>query len=249
VSNHAVVTEVNRLVEYITLLAVSLLITTAFAALEYYKRLRKAHKEYERARDAIEDIILSINREMRREAGKLETMEYKIAGISGKVDTALTRIDSIKDEKLPIETRLVSIEDNAAKAVATITQLTDRAGGLEKAVEFLDGRVKSFEKQFQRLPSNLESGDEPVIQLRRDKAIGPLTDTEISVLEMLSKEGAKTAPEIKETVKLSREHTARLMKKLYEGGYVDRETGKIPFRYNVKKEMEQLLPKPESEVK
>jgi predicted transcriptional regulator len=65
-------------------------------------------------------------------------------------------------------------------------------------------------------------------------------------LELLSAEGAKTAPEIKERVHLSREHTARLMKKLYEGGYLERETGKIPFKYSVKKEMEKLLRKPEN---
>ena len=87
---------------------------------------------------------------------------------------------------------------------------------------------------------------EPVMPIRRDKAIGALTDTEIAVLEMLSAEGAKTAPEIKERVQLSREHTARLMKKLYEEGYLERETGKIPFKYCVKKEMENLLKKPES---
>jgi DNA-binding MarR family transcriptional regulator len=73
-----------------------------------------------------------------------------------------------------------------------------------------------------------------------------LTDTELTVLEFLASEGPKTAPEIKERVKLSREHTARLMKKLYEEGYLERETGKIPFRYNVKKEMEKFLKKPES---
>ncbi len=63
---------------------------------------------------------------------------------------------------------------------------------------------------------------------------------------MLSSEGPKTAPEIKDRVKLSREHTARLMKKLYEGGYLERETGKIPFRYSVKKEMEKFLNKTEN---
>ena len=73
-----------------------------------------------------------------------------------------------------------------------------------------------------------------------------LTDTEIAVLEMLSKEGAKTAPEIKEKVNLSREHTARLMKKLYEEGYLEREAGKIPFKYSIKKEMENLMQKAES---
>jgi DNA-binding Lrp family transcriptional regulator len=73
-----------------------------------------------------------------------------------------------------------------------------------------------------------------------------LTDTELAVLEMLSAEGPKTAPEIKQRVQHSREHTARLMKKLYEEGYLERETGKIPFKYSVKKEMEKLLKKAES---
>ena len=71
-----------------------------------------------------------------------------------------------------------------------------------------------------------------------------LTDTEIAVLEMLSSEGPKTAPEIKDRVHLSREHTARLMKKLYEEGYLEREVGKIPFSYSIKKEMEKFLRKP-----
>ncbi len=85
----------------------------------------------------------------------------------------------------------------------------------------------------------------PPIPIKRDKALAALTDTEITVLEMLSKEGAKTAPEIKERVSLSREHTARLMKKLYEEGYLEREVGKIPFKYSIKKEMENLMQKVE----
>jgi hypothetical protein len=35
------------------------------------------------------------------------------------------------------------------------------------------------------------------------------------------------------------------MKKLYEEGYLERETGKTPFRYSAKKEMEKVLKKPE----
>jgi DNA-binding MarR family transcriptional regulator len=85
----------------------------------------------------------------------------------------------------------------------------------------------------------------PVMPIKRDKAMASLTETEVAVLEFLSIEGSKTAPEIKERVGLSREHTARLMKKLYEEGYLERETGKLPFKYSVKKEMEKLLRKTE----
>jgi hypothetical protein len=235
------------MVDYVMILAFSLLVATVFAAWEYYKHILKAHREYVRARDAVEDIILSINREMKREAVKLESMDYKIAGTAGKAEAALKRVETIDGKIIPIENQLVKVVSGAVNDFAQITEIANRLVNVEKSFEVMNGKVTSFEEQFQRLPPNQEIGEEPVIQLRRDKAIGQLTDTEIGVLEMLSKEGAKTAPEIKNTVKLSREHTARLMKKLYESGYVERETGKIPFRYSVKKEMERLLYRPEAE--
>jgi DNA-binding MarR family transcriptional regulator len=108
-------------------------------------------------------------------------------------------------------------------------------------------KIAEVEEQVQKLSAIPEIKSEPVIPIRRDKAMAALTDTEITVLEMLSAEGSKTAPEIKDRVQLSREHTARLMKKLYEKGYLERETGKIPFRYSVKKEMKKFLKKAESE--
>jgi len=37
-----------------------------------------------------------------------------------------------------------------------------------------------------------------------------------------------------------------MKKKLYEEGYLERGSGKIPFRYSIKKEMETLLQKSES---
>ena len=232
--------------DYITVVVLSLLAGTAVAAWQYYKHILRAHREYVRARDAVEDIILSISREMKREATKLESIDYKIAGATGKVETALKRLNAIEGKVIPIENQLAMVSDNTANAFARVAEVTNRISSVEKSFEALNFKIVSFEEQFRRSPPNRESGEEPVIQLRRDKAIGPLTDTEIAVLEMLSSEGAKTAPEIKQRVKLSREHTARLMKKLYEGGYVERETGKIPFRYSVKKEMEKLLRKPEA---
>ena len=110
----------------------------------------------------------------------------------------------------------------------------------------ITAKLAGLEEKARQMPLAPETGLEAVIPIRRDKAIAQLTDTELTVLEMLASEGPKTAPEIKERVKLSREHTARLMKKLYEEGYLERETGKIPFRYSVKKEMEKLLKKTET---
>src|SRR5712692_7329087 len=47
------------------------------------------------------------------------------------------------------------------------------------------------------------------------------TATELQVLGLLAEEGPKSAPEIGRVVGRSREHSARLMKKLFEEGYVN----------------------------
>jgi CTP-dependent riboflavin kinase len=57
------------------------------------------------------------------------------------------------------------------------------------------------------------------------------------------------APEIKDLIKLTREHTARLVKKLYEEGYLERNTAKTPYAYRVKEEMLKFLKKTEAETK
>ena len=78
-----------------------------------------------------------------------------------------------------------------------------------------------------------------IVQVRRDPSIvqpGTLnsitTPTELQVLTFLANEGPKSAPEIGRLVGRSREHTARLMKKLFDEGYVRRDQSRIPFRYS-----------------
>jgi len=59
------------------------------------------------------------------------------------------------------------------------------------------------------------------------------TPTELQALALLSEQGPKSAPEIGHLVGRSREHSARLMKKLFEEGYVKRDQSRIPFRYSL----------------
>ena len=81
----------------------------------------------------------------------------------------------------------------------------------------------------------------PAFPLKRERALAPLTPTELKVLEILSTEGDKTVREIRSRIGLTREHTGRLMKSLYDKGYVERRTDRIPYVYRIKKEMEEML--------
>jgi len=199
--------------------------------------------------------VLSFNRELKREAEKLDSITFKVEGNSAKADTSLKKIDNMEKRIKPFEEQIGAItqtisqtlSQNNTNILSGLSGLELKLKDIESTQETLRVKITGFEEQIQKITiARPEIRSDPVILLKRDKAMSTLTDTEISVLEMLSKEGAKTAPEIKERVHLSREHTARLMKKLYEEGYLEREAGKIPFRYSIKKEMENLMQKTES---
>lgn len=224
-----------------------LLTATIVASIEYYNHVRKAQKEYKKAREAVEDIVLSFNRELKREADRLELVAFRVEGTTAKVNTSLKRVDNIERIIVPIESKFKTIKESDETFLLKIKEVNTKTTNIEVVQETLKKRISELENQVQKLAETPEIKSEPVIPIRRDKAMAALTDTEVIVLEMLSTEGPKTAPEITERVQLSREHTARLMKKLYEKGYLERETGKIPFKYTIKEEMKKFLNKAESE--
>jgi predicted HTH transcriptional regulator len=147
-----------------------------------------------------------------------------------------------------LEGRVAADSEDKKGISARLTEVEKRVSDVVASQQTTSSKIASLEEQANQLKVTPEAHFEGVIPLRREKAMAQLTNTEVAVLELLVSEGAKTAPEIKERVKLSREHTARLMKKLYEEGYLERETGKIPFKYSVKKEMEKLLKKTETQT-
>ncbi len=224
----------------------SLLAITVAAGIRYYRLTHKARLEYEKARGIVEEIVRSFNRELKRDNEKLDTIGYKIEGNSARIETATKRVDSIEKKVTPLDNQIAAISDVTQKAAVALTETGTKMLNLTQEHENLKARIANLQDQIDKLTVLPEIKTESVIPIKRDKAMATLTDTEIAVLEMLAAEGAKTAPEIRDRVQLSREHTARLMKKLYEEGYLERETGKIPFKYNVKKEMEKFLKKPEN---
>jgi predicted transcriptional regulator len=105
------------------------------------------------------------------------------------------------------------------------------------------------------IPEQVRSVAQPVVNqssIRTDPSVvqpGSLnsitTPTELQVLTLLANQGPKSAPEIGKVVGRSREHTARLMKKLFDEGYVRRDQTRIPFRYSTVERVKQSFTKPE----
>ena len=234
--------------EVLLVLVGVLLTVTVSAAVEYYRQLRKVQKEYEKAKGIVDDIVLSFNRQLKREGEKLELVAYKVEAVSSRSDKALKKAEEVERQWQSIEAQISAELKKGKRELPQINVIDRKIREVAAAQESLAAKLSEMEqqlKQFQRLP---EAKVEAAIPIKRDRALAPLTETELSVLEMLAMEGPKTAPEIKERIRLSREHTARLMKKLYEEGYLERDTRKIPFKYHVKKEMKKILKKTENKT-
>ena len=221
---------------------------TVAAAVVYYRQLQRTRREYEKAKGVVDDIVLSFNRQFKNDTGKLEALGYKVEAAHSRADGARTKAEELDGMLRALESRVATDSVDREAIHKRLAELERTASDAIASQQAITSKVATLEERANQLNLASEVRVEGVIPLKREKALSKLTNTEVAVLELLVSEGAKTAPEIKAKVRLSREHTARLMKNLYEEGYLERETAKIPFRYSVKSEMERLLKKTSNEA-
>jgi predicted transcriptional regulator len=230
------------------MLASILLAVTVVSSSLYYRRLRRAQREYELAHTVVGDMVSSFSRQFKREDEKIESVAYKMESLASKVESSLGMGLDISRKVDEVRSRVDSASNVELRVTGRIVDVERKLNDLVASQEGLVARISGLEQHSLQVPNTPDLSLQGVIPIRKEKALSQLTETEVSVLEMLVSEGPKTAPAIKERVNLSREHTARLMKKLYEDGYLERETGRLPFRYSVKKEMEKLLRKADGQT-
>lgn len=212
--------------------------TLAFAVL-YRKRISEAQREYSQARTIIEDIIVSFNRQLRAHEDQFEASASKISSLSGDDALLAQRVSKW-------EGRVRALAESSSRWEALVTRVDALESDLGATKSSLLQKISELGKrQKQERIAPTAVSIESAIPIKREDALAPLTETELKVLELLAIEGGKTSPEIKETIKLSREHSARLMKKLYQAGYLERNSSRIPFTYSLKEEMRKILRRPE----
>jgi DNA-binding MarR family transcriptional regulator len=233
--------------DFLLLVTSALLFITISALLLYYRRIKTLRQEYERARGAVEDIVVGVDSQFQRQndmvlfvAQKVETASLENEKVVNKIEEyerQLADFTKVAGEVPQIEEKFSGQLEEMKSEVKDIKEAQDKM--MQKLVE-----VKKL-KQEAYVP---EAKIEAAIPIKREKALGPLTETELIVLETIGKEGEKTAPEIREKIGLTREHTARLMKKLYKDGYLERDTHKMPYIYQLKEEMQKILKRREAKT-
>jgi chromosome segregation ATPase len=139
---------VNKVIDFLTVLLGVLVIVTVGASIEYYRRLRETQKEYEKAKNVVEDIVLSFNRELKREADRLELVAYKIEGSNAKADASVKRADAIEKKFAPLETQLGAIAETNATVGVQVAEAEKKIQTLESGQDALKTKVAGLEEQM-----------------------------------------------------------------------------------------------------
>jgi DNA-binding MarR family transcriptional regulator len=202
----------------------------------YYGRIRRVSKAYEEAKGVVSDVVISFDRQLQRLGEHVEILIHSVEAQTGKNERLASRLT---EQERSFEGRFVDITSKAAKSPDIEVVKAD----LQSLKTQLQDLVKAQEELKERAVTVSEAQIETAIPIRRERALAPLTESELRVLELVAAAGEKTAPEIKVEIKLTREHTARLMKKLYEEGYLERRSDRTPYAYRVKEEMLEFLKK------
>ena len=225
----------------------ALLLITMGASVLYYRRIRRVGEEYEEAKGVVDDIIISFNRQFQEQEDRLRVVAHETEVVSSEGKKIVERMDKQDRQLADFAGKVEAASGIEQKLSAQIEKVDKKVNNLIASQEQVVQRIAEVEKVRHKVPIS-EAKIDAAIPIKKEKALAPLTETELAVLEILAKEEEKTAPEIRERIRLTREHTARLMKKLYEDGYLERETIKMPYSYSLKEEMLKILKKREAKA-
>jgi len=204
---------------------IALFVVTVVASYIYYRRIRMAQAEYEGSRESVMNITSGFTRQVKRMEGNLRKMEGDAAQARYMAEEALKMGRGSNEATL--------------KGLEKVKELSGRVEGIEGNLDKMRTELQKLAAQ-PRLAPTLAQVDAP-IPVQGEDVFKRLTDTELEVLQMIMDLGEGSVPEIRDKINKTREHTARLLKKLYDSGFIDRNTSGMPYRYSVRKEIRDPL--------
>ncbi len=198
---------------------------TTIASFIYYSRISQAQEEYEEARDIVRGITNGFTRQISRLTEAISGFE------SDASDAHRVAAQALEASKIAVEASTSEVDERKL--------LSERFEGSERAIEEIRKEIQELSKRPVPLVRAV-SMDAPIPLQRRD-VLDQLTPTEFVVLTLIDEMGEGSVPEIRENIQKTREHTARLLKKLFDKGFIDRNTSSMPYRYHLRKEIVELV--------
>jgi hypothetical protein len=198
---------------------------TTIASFIYYKRISQAQQEYEESRDIVRGITNGFTRQISRLMAAISGFEIDAS------DAQRMATQALEASRKAVEASNSGVDERKL--------LAERFEGTEKTIEEIRKEIRELSKRPVPLVRAVPL-DAP-IPLQQGDVLDQLTPTEFDVLTLIDEMGEGSVPEIRERIQKTREHTARLLKKLFDKGFIDRNTSSMPYRYHLRKEVVELV--------
>jgi hypothetical protein len=196
---------------------------------------------------------VDVSRMTFREAKQM--LSAMVCSLSRRIEQneALTKELSDQLQILSANQARVSVEGLSGDRERLLGLMQGWMGNVKRVVEKVDGlqkNLRSVEQEVQQMRvrvNRLSVGGEQrvgtlvtTVGVVTEETLANLSPTEKGVLELLVG-GPKAAPEIGRLITKSREHTGRLMKLLFEQGFVEREANRQPYEYRLNDKVREVV--------
>jgi chromosome segregation ATPase len=217
--------------------SIPFLILVVILSYKSYYKIIHATKEYNEAKQLVSNIIFTFRKRIDEQNEKIDNSTYDIEELQSSIENSKKQEKYFQERLNNLITSVISTVLTDKKLVDNLLIINDKIVKLKSTDEVLYDSIESLKKEQK------EALIKPILKLPPDQGsnLVKLTRTERQVIQILLSEGAKTAPMIMEAIGKTREHTSRLMKKLWQEGYIERDTNNMPFTYRPTKELKKRV--------
>jgi DNA-binding transcriptional ArsR family regulator len=191
-------------------------------------------------------LALQIYNQLKNKKFKKYNMEIKISQLESQLKDQINKTDFISEQ-------FRVLYDRSNKTNEKLTDIQRLIKLLDENIIFYNNKIKSQTSvisPFQNYVSNpkIETSQpsHDIISQRSINSVEQGEDHQNSTIEYILKkleDKSMTTREVQTVIGRTREHTSRLMKKLFEEKLVDRDVSTKPFRYAITVEGRKLLSK------
>jgi chromosome segregation and condensation protein ScpB len=199
--------------------------------LRYYDQIKTVNKEYQEAKELVSTVVIGFKSELERRDERVDDLYKEIMSLraikikeprSVNDDLILSEIENLKQEIEEVQ----KVDEPTMQELSEIREIVQ---GLIRTQSNVETHLETLDDQYRGLLPETEA--EQIIPVKSSIAPPQLHTTELEILQMLITEGPMSAIEIREKIGKTREHVARLMKKLHDQRLVDRDEKKRPYLY------------------
>ncbi len=130
---------------------------------------KKLQKEYEKAREVVQDIIISFNKQLEGEANNLALVAYKVEAIHSRVNNSLKVAEETNKKVCTLEKDIDSLKKDKESISLKLGELDKKICDFVTSKETLSIKLSNIEEQIKQLSTVPETKIEAVIPIKRKK--------------------------------------------------------------------------------